>query len=154
MDEDLDLDAAALGDGTDLIERELAREDDADEAEFLQGEDAFEVVGHELRGGVEREGGKVLPHKPGDAEILHDESVGAKLVENGELLDGGGQLLVFDERVEGDVDLLAAQRARVGEQLAELVGREVHGLGTSGEGVKAKVDGIRARREGGAGNLE
>ena len=89
MDKDLDLDAAALGDGTDLIERELAREDDADEAEFLQGEDAFEVVGHELRGGVEREGGKVLPHKPGDAEILEDlldlEDILAEHAANGQI---------------------------------------------------------------------
>ena len=122
MDEHLDLDAAAFRDGLDFLERKLTREDDADEAKLLQGEDAFEVVGDKLRGGVEREGWEVLAHEPGDAEILHDETVGAKLVENGELFDGGGHLLVVDERVERDVNLLVARRSRVGEQLAQLVG--------------------------------
>ena len=54
MDEHLYLHAAPLGDGLDVLERELAREDDAGEAKLLQGEDALEVVGDELSGGVER----------------------------------------------------------------------------------------------------
>ena len=53
MDEHLYLDAAALGDGLYVLKRELTREDDAREAQLLEGEDAFQVVGDELRRGVE-----------------------------------------------------------------------------------------------------
>ena len=55
VDEHLYLHATSLGDGLDVLERELAREDDAGEAKLLQGEDALEVMGDELRGGVQRE---------------------------------------------------------------------------------------------------
>ena len=118
MDEHLDLDAAAFCNGLDFLKRKFAREDDADESQLFQGEDTFEVVGHKLRRGMEREGGEVLSHKPSDAEILDNEAIGAEFVEDGELFDRCWQFRVVHERVEGDVDLLAAQHVRVGEQLA------------------------------------
>ena len=90
----------------------------------------------------------------GDAEILHDDAVRVQLVEDGKLLDGRWHLLVADERVERDIDLLAALGASAGEKVAQLVGGEVHGLGACGEGVESEVDGVGAGREGGAGDVE
>ena len=72
----------------------------------------------------------------GDAEILYDDAVRLQLVEDGKLLDGSWNLLVADERVERDIDLLAALGASAGEKVAQLVGGEVYGLGARGEGVK------------------
>ena len=154
MDEHLDLYAATLRDGLYFLQRELAREDDADKPQLLHGENTFQVVGDELRGCVEREGRKILPREPSNAEILHDDTVRAKLVEDRQLLDGGRKLVVVHERVEGDVHLLAAGCARVCDQLSQLVRGEVDGFGARREGVEPKVYGIRARREGGAGCLK
>ena len=88
------------------------------------------------------------------SEILHDDTVRAKLVEDRQLLDGGWKLVVVHERVEGDVHLLAAGCARVCDQLSQLVRGEVDGLGARRESVEPKVYGVRARREGGAGCLK
>ena len=153
MHEHLDLRAAPARNRANLLERKLAREHDAREAELLQGEDALEVVGHELRGGVEGQGREVRAHEARHAEVLHDEPVGTQLLEQGEALDGGGEVGVVDDRIEGHVDL-AVPRARPGEEVAQLCDGEVHGLGTRGEGVEAEVHGVRAGLEGGEGRLE
>ena len=79
--ERLYLDTAAFYDGRNLGEAQFPCQNDTGETDFAHREDAFEVVGHELRGCVECEGRKILPCEPGDAEILHDEPVGAQLVE-------------------------------------------------------------------------
>ena len=96
----------------------------------------------------------IVTAEAGDAEILYDDAVRLQLVEDGKLLDGSWNLLVADERVERDIDLLAALGASAGEKVAQLVGGEVHGFCACGEGVKAEIDGVGAGREGGAGDVE
>ena len=147
MDEHFDFDARPADDGAYVVQRQLARQHDTREAEFLERQYAFEIVRHELRGSVQSQAGKVLAHQSCDAEILDDQTVWLEFVENGQLFDGRGQFGIVDERVEGDVCLFAL-RPRDGQQLPELVGREIDGFGARGEGVQAEIDGIRARREG------
>ena len=184
VDEDLELQfgtsvggdlarAAALGDRRDLGERELAREDDAAEAEFLQREDAFEVVRDELGRGVKLQVREVLAHEPRDAEILHDDAVRTELLQPRQRLDGALDQVFVDERVEGDVDAVergnrergTGNRERgtgngergmggvgEGDELGELVYGEVLRERARGEVREAAVDGVRARferREGG-----
>ena len=73
MNEALELKAAAtLGDGGDFCKRQLACKNDARKADILQSEDAFEIVGNELRRGVEREPREMATAETRDAEILDD----------------------------------------------------------------------------------
>ena len=155
VDEHLDLAAAAARDGADVLDGEFAGEDDAREAEFPQREHAFEVVGDELRGGVEFEVGEVAAHETRHAEILHDEAVRAQFVEQGELPGGLRQLGVVEKRVERDVDFSTRTLpVRGGEQVAQLRVREVDGVGARGKGVEAEIDGVCAGGEGGEGGFE
>ena len=67
--------------------------------------------------------------------------------------DGGGEVGVVDDGVEGHVDL-AVLRVSPGEKVAQLGGREIDGLRARGEGVEAEVYGVRACLEGGEGRFE
>ena len=102
---------------------------------------------------MEGKGGEVRADQPGNAEILHDEPVGAQLVEQGEAFDGGGEVGVVDDGVECHVDLVVAGM-RPGEEVAQLGDGEIHGLGARGKGVKSEVDGVRAGLEGGERRLK
>ena len=158
VDEHLDFAAAALRNGADVLERHLAGEDDAREAELLEREDAFEVVRDELCGGMELKAGEVPADHAGDAEVLNDEAIRPQLLEEGESLGGLRHLGVVEQRVEGDVDAPGhASGARLpgeGQEVAQLRGGEIDGLGARGEGVHAEIDGVRTGLEGGEGGLE
>ena len=73
MDEALEFKATAtLGDRRDFGKRQLSCKNDAREANILQREDAFEIVGDELGRGVEREPREMATAETRDAEILDD----------------------------------------------------------------------------------
>jgi hypothetical protein len=108
VEEGLDFGGGLPGDGAEFGEGEFAGEGDAGEAEAGGGADAFEVVEGHLGGGVETEGGEVLAGEAGDAEVLHDDGVGAAFGAKGEGADEIGEFSVADEGVEGDVDAAGA----------------------------------------------
>ena len=154
MDEALELDvAAALGDEGDLVEREFARQHDAAEAEVSERQDAFEVVGDKLRRSVERQVGEVAAADSRDAEVLHDQRVGAERVETRQRVDGVVEGPLVDERVEGDVDA-PAPGVGVAQQSSEVVRRQVVRKGARGERGETAVDGVGARLERGERRLE
>ena len=106
MDEHLKLHvAAALRDGRNLLQRQFARENDAFEPEILHRQHAFEVVRDKLRRGVKLKVWEMLPADPRDADVLHDQRVGPRLVESRQLLDGALDVVFVNDRVEGHVDL-------------------------------------------------
>ena len=85
-----------------------------------------------------------------DAQILHDERIDADVVQGGEGLDQLGQLVLADQRVDGDEDAAARlQAVGVGGDLVDFVEREVLGLGAGGELLEAEVDGVGAEVKGG-----
>ena len=136
--------AAARGDRRHLREGQLAREDDAAEAAFLQREDALQVVGNELRRGVELQRGEVLAHELRDAEVLHDQPAGPDLRQPRQRLDRARELILVQQRVERDVDATPL-RPRVGDQVRKFRVGEVLGERARGEVGQPAVDGIRAR---------
>ena len=155
VDEDLDLGAALADDARDLVERALAGEDDAGEAELGERADALDGMRGELRRGVELERGEAAAGEARDAEVLDDERVGGELLEVGEGVEDLGALAVERERVERDVDLARArQGAGVGDQGAEAVEAEVLGVGARGEARQARVDRVRPGAERGEGGVE
>ena len=155
VDEDFDLGAALADDARDLVERALAGEDDAGEAEPGERADALDGMRGELRRGVELERGEAAAGEARDAEVLDDERVGGELLEVGEGVEDLGALAVERERVERDVDLARArQGAGVGDQGAEAVEAEVLGVGARGEARKARVDRVRPGAERGEGGVE
>ena len=154
MDEALERDvAAALGDEGDLVEREFARQHDAPEPEVTERQDAFEIVGDELRRRVELQAGEVAPADPREAEVLHDQRVGAELVETRQQVDGVVERPFVDERVEGDVDA-PSPGVGVAQQPPEVVRRDVVRKGARGERGEPAVDGVGARLERGERRLE
>ena len=153
MHENFDLHSAARRKGADVFEREFARQHNASEAQFLHGQNTLEVVGHELRGGVQCKPGEVAAHEACHAEILDDQSVGGELVEDCELFHGLRHLALVDHRVERDVCLFPFGMCD-GEEIAQLFGREVHGVSARGEGVKAEIHGVSAGSKGCEGRFE
>ena len=154
VDERLEFESAApFGDGRDFLKAEFTRQDDAGEAEFLQGENALEVVSDELRRGVEREVREVGAADSRHAEILHDQCVRPDLVQ---FRKATNHLLDFafrNDRIEGDVDLLPVCTG-VGDEVLEVVGGEVRGEGPRREVEKSAIDGISTRLESRERRLE
>ena len=150
MDEALELKAAAtLGDGGDLRKRQLACKDDARKADILQSEDAFEIVGNELRRGVEREPREMATAETRDAEILDDERVRADFLKPREGLDRLLDVNLVYEGIERDVDLLAL-RVREADEMPKIFEREVLRKRPRGEVGETAVYRVRAsvkRRE-------
>ena len=148
---------AALRHHARLLERKLAGEHGAAEAELLQRQHALEVVGHELGGGVELQLREVAAAGAGEAEVLHDRRVGAELGEARGGLERGAHAQLVHHRVERHVDATAAAEGAVagaGEEVGELGEREVLGEGAGGELGEPAVDGVGAGREGGERGLE
>ena len=144
MDEALELEsAAALDDGRDLLDAELAREDDAREAKLLERQDALEVVRDELGRGVDLEVREIRAAEAGDAEVLHDERARTDRIQLRELPHGLLDVVLVDHRVERDIDPLAAP-ARHAHEVLQVLGREVLRKGARGEIRKPAINGISA----------
>ena len=155
MDEDLDLRPAEPDDFRHFVQRAFARQHDAGEALLAQFAHALDAVRRQLRRGVQRERREVAAHEPRHAEVLHDEGVGAELLERVERVEQRPALALVHERVDRDVDAAGArQRAREREQGAEAVRLEVLGLGAGGERGQAKIHRVRAAAEGGDRGVE
>ena len=108
MDEDFELAIGRLADGADFGEREFARQRDAADAEALREADAIGAGDAHLRAAVDFEIGRDLLRHAHDADILHDDGVGAGLGDVGERARRFVQFVVEDERVESDEALHAA----------------------------------------------
>ena len=145
-----------------LLKRQLARQDDAAEAELLQREDAFEVVGDQLGGGVELELREMPAAEACHAEVLNDQRVGGDFGEQGERFRRRFKLSLVEKSVEGNVD--AARRVLcvgVGDKALQLVRREVlrecarrelrkaavYGVGSGGERGKRRREVARWRKQ-------
>jgi len=154
VDEAFGLGGKGGGDGAELVDGQFAGEGDAPEAEAGGGAGAFEVVERHLRGGVQAQAREEAPCDGGDAEVLDDDGVDVAALAEGERADEGFQFVVAEEGVEGDVDAAGAgQGMGVGDDLLELLGRKVDGLGARGELRQAGVDGVGAVVEGGEGGI-
>src|SRR5204863_5871160 len=133
-----------------LFKRQLAGEDDAREAEAVQGGGAGAVVDRQLRAGVQFQRREVAAHQVINAQVLDDEGVHADVGEVGDVVHQFGQFVLANEGVDGDEDAAARlQAVGVGGDLGDLVQGEVLGLGAGGEFFQAQVDGVGAVVEGG-----
>ena len=131
----------------DVVERQLAGQHHAAHAELLRQVDALGAGDAHLRAAVDLEIGRDLPGKLRDGQVLHDDGVGAGFGDGAQEPGGFGQLMVEDQRVEGDIalDAAAVQRAqRVGQ-----FGQGEADLGAGGEVLEAEVDGVGAGLDGG-----
>ena len=99
--------AAAFGDGGNLLERQLSRQDNTLEPEVLHRQHTLEVVRDKLRRGMELQIGEMLPANPRDADVLHDQRIGLHLVQSRYLLNRILEIILVNDRVKGDVNLLA-----------------------------------------------
>lgn len=141
--ERLDLDGRMGADMADLLERELAREHDAREAELRERFDALEAADRHLRARVERQVGHRLMGDTRDAEVLHEHGVGARLVEEAQVVPEGPHFLVCHDRVDRHVDGDLSQVCEV-DGLAQRLAVEVTCVGARAEGIARQIDGIRA----------
>ena len=160
---------AGLAHGADLVDGELARQDDAAGSQIPGGLQA-------LRMGDVGQGGEVdlaletgLPRQIQHGQVLHDDAVGPHLPRQAvDEAVGGRGLLRFDQHVHGHIDaglLLVGQvreARKVGE--AEVLGlhagrkvlqAQIHGVGAGGQGrgealgVAGRGQDLRAFRGGG-----
>src|SRR5262249_47268804 len=98
--------------------------------------------------GVQLQFGEVAAHQVIDAEVLDDEGVDADVGQGGDGLDEFGQLVLADERVDGDEHTAARlQAVRVGGDLVHLIEREVFGLRAGRKLLQAEVDSVRTEVE-------
>ena len=141
-----DLDARARAKERELRERHLTADNDAGDAVFLELFDGVLVVRIHHDGGVQRHADAHLVHELKHGEILYENGIRANLVEIGEIVAQGGQLLVADEVVERDVKLHVV-RVRVLDRglEARVVKVKVPFVETHIEMFAAEIDGVRPR---------
>lgn len=155
MQEGLDLHARHRRRFADLLQRQLAGQGDAGEAQVAQRLDPGAAVGGELGAGVELELGEVPAGDPGHAQVLDDDRVGAQVRERAQGLDQPVELLVQHQRVHGHEhapDRL--ERAREPEQLVQLPEGEVLGVGPGREALQPQVHRVGAVLEGRQAGLQ
>ncbi len=133
----------------DLVEGQLAGEDDAGGTQLVGEAKAFEAGDGHLGRGVDRQLGGDGADQAAEAEILDDEGVGAGL---GDLADqgfGGVQLAGEEKGVECDVaqDAVAVES---GERVGKSFDGEIGGAGAGVVGLQAEIDGVGSIFDGGA----
>ncbi len=99
----------------DFRNRQLARRDDAREADVAGVAGALRVVDGHLRGGVERDFRKVFLHKLEDGPVLHDERVRLHVAKPRQRVDELRQFAFSDKRIDRDIDFPRPFRIVVGE---------------------------------------
>ena len=87
MDEHLGLDARFARDLLDLLARAFAAEHDAGKADVTRLSCPVERVDGHLRGGVKGEIRRVRMDEPRETQILHDERVRARLIQELRVLE-------------------------------------------------------------------
>ena len=149
MDKGLQLDRGAGADGADLVQAQLAGQDHAPDADLLQkGHPLGGVVVH-LRAGDQGDGRQVAFQQ---AHVLDDDGVDAQLVELVDQAHGLGQLVVVEQRVDGDVHPrpvgvgVLHQRGDVVQRVAD-PGPRAKARRADVDGVGAAVDGRDAARQ-------
>ena len=145
--------AAALDDRGDLLDAEFAGKNNAGEAQLLERQHAFEVVGDELSRRMKRQTREIRLAQTRDTEVLDDEGRRADGLEFGEFTDGAFDVVLVDDRIDGHIDLLAL-RPRDTDEVLQVVRREVLRKGTGRIGGETAVNGIRPRRKGGESGFE
>ncbi len=149
VDETLELQGGAGADGPDLVQAQLAGQDDAPEANgFQEGDPRGGVVVH-LGAGDEGQGREVRFEQ---AHILDDGGVDANVVEPVQQANGLGQLVVVEQGVDGDIDPRPVA-VGVPHQSGDVLER-IAGPGAGAELGRADIDGVGAAVDGGASDVE
>ncbi|MPM95241.1 hypothetical protein SDC9_142395 [bioreactor metagenome] len=122
--EDFDLHVGAfLADLLNLVQAQLAREDDARHARLLPELHRGVVGGVGLHGEVNLGVGPLFLHHHHQAGVGHDEGVRLQLHHRRDVADIGAHLVVVRDQVAGDEELLAA-RVRFFNALGDLLQAE------------------------------
>ena len=149
VDEHLGLDACLARDLLDLLARAFAAEHDAGKADVARLSCPVERVDGHLRGGVQGEIRRVRMDEPRETQILHDERVRARLIQELRVLERVVQLAVSHEDVQRDVALYVSCAA-VGDGVRHFLVRKALRVAARIEGAEAHVHCARTRLHGGA----
>ena len=140
----LDLDARACTEEREFGERHLAPHDNACNAVLLEFFNRVLIVRIHHDGRVQGYGNAHFVHEFEHGKVLHEDRVGANLVEIGEVFAQRGQFLVADEIVERDVELdIVCVRVVDGCLQALVVEVEVALVEPHIKMFAAEIDGIR-----------
>ena len=146
VDEALELEIGALREEPDLLDGQLARQDDAGDPELLRDTGSLGAGDGHLRRGVERELRADRAGEPQRAQILHEDGVGSRAGNGRERLLGERKLAVEDQGVEGDesLDSLAMEEIEDARQILD--GEVVRARPRVEAAAQAEIDGIGAGR--------
>ena len=111
VNENFRLDAGRGRDVADLLECQLAGQDNAAEAETAQSVGPGAIVDAQLRAGVQLHIGEVLADQVIHAEVLNDEGVHADVGEGRDRFDQFGQFILTDQCVDSHEDAAARLEA-------------------------------------------
>jgi hypothetical protein len=131
-------------DGADLLQVQLARQHHLAEARVLQEARLLGCADVGLGAGMQLDGRQVLQQQ---AHVLHDQRVGAGLVQLPHQAAGGLQLVITQDGVQRDEDA-GVEAVGMGAQAGD-VGHGVAGVGPGAEVGPADVDRIGAMGDGG-----
>jgi len=107
VDEHLEFEFRRLAHRGDLFHGHLPLEHHPADAEFFGDFEPGRVVETHLGRGVELEFREIFARHPDDPEILHQQCVGAHLLQRGQCFGHFRKFLFLDQRVERDIDLAA-----------------------------------------------
>ena len=140
-------------DRADVVERVLACEHHALDAQLLQEHRAARVVDRHLRGAVDLEAGIDALDEANEPDVLNDGRVDAAIDAGAEVRERVLQFTRLEEDVEREVDACAVS---VGDEagLFELVERKLRALVAGVELLDTEVNGVGSVRDGGADGVE
>ena len=131
-------------------ERHLAPDDDARDAVFLEFFNRRLVVRIHHDRGVQRDVDAQFLFQLKHGEVLHEDRVGADLLQVEQIFAQGGKLFLADEVVQCDIELDAVLVRKVDGFFQHLVVEiRIAVVHAHVEVLAAQIDGIRARLDGG-----
>ncbi len=116
---DLRLNAAALGNIPNFLQRQLAGKNDPGKTQLLAGQSAGQIVDGDLRGGVDRQIRRHRPGQPQHAQILDDGGVRPLSAQRLQELGNPRQLPVGEQCIDRHIRADAPQPA-IGQGLGQL----------------------------------
>ena len=139
--------------GADVVQRVLASEHHALDAETLDDACAGAIVHGHLRRAVNLEPGIHRANEAHGTKVLHDRRVDAGVNRLAEMAQRVGQFSRLEEDVEGEVDARPL-RVRDATRFRDLAHGELRALVTGVEALRAQIDGVRAIGDGGPDGVE
>ena len=142
MGEHFDFDIAFRADFANLRQRHFPRQNHAGKSQILQRLNARQIMDGHLRAGMKRKPRRDLPRQPRNAEILHQDSVRPRVLQEAQIIGKTGKLRIVHRGIHRDMHSNAA-KMRIPDRLPQARLVEILRVGPRAEPVPRQIYSVR-----------